>query len=391
MVVDRQKGRYLPQIDKYKCTHCDLCYDVCPGPGLDFDSLSTALFGDVLENAALGKYLGSYIGHATDRKLRHDGASGGLVTALLVFALEEGLIDGALVTRMRPESTKGGLEPESFIARTRDEIAAAARSKYCPVAANVALKPLLEADGRFAVVGLPCHIQGLRLAERRLPELRARVRYRISLTCSLNYSFLGTERFLQSIGVASASVETLEYRGRGWPGSMLIRARDGTDTIVPLADYYAKLRPFSLARCTLCSDMFGELSDLSCGDAWTPEAVSTDKSGSSFVVTRTSEAEELLELAAAKEAIQLSELGLEELLAAQGHAVFKKRKLRARMLVTRLAGRRVPQYRQRLSEPMRGDYLNALKFYLARYALARDSATLRGLFHVARRLTRRNA
>ncbi len=386
MVIDRKKGRYIPQIDRRKCTRCGLCYDVCPGPGMDFEGLGATLFGDVPENLALGKYLGSYIGHATDKKTRCDGASGGLVTALLTFALEEGLIDGALVTGMRLDKP---LEPEPFIAWTKKQIVSAARSKYCPVAANTALKTLIETEGRFAVVGLPCHLQGIRLAERRIPELKERIRYRIGITCSLDYSFLGTERFLRSIGVAPETVQVLEYRGRGWPGSMLIRAKDGTDTIVPLADYYSKLAPFSLGRCALCSDMFGELSDLTCGDAWVPEVLKADKSGSSFVITRTPEAEELLELAASKEAIELSELEPRELLAAQRHAVFKKRKLKARMLLLRLLGRRVPDYRQKLSEPIRGDYLDAIKFYLARHALARESGILRGLFHLARRLRRK--
>ncbi len=386
MVIDRKKGRYIPQIDKDKCTRCGLCYDVCPGHSVDFEGLGEALYGDIPDDIAAGKYLGCYIGHAIDKKTRYDSASGGLVTALLVSALEEGLIDGALVTRMRPEKP---LEPEPFIARTKEEIVAAARSKYCPVAANAALKTILEADGRFAVVGLPCHIQGIRKAEQHIPKLKERIRYRISIACSLDYSFLGTERFLRGIGIAPESVETLEYRGRGWPGSMRIRAKDGTDTIVPLADFYAKLGPFSLGRCTLCSDMLGELSDLSCGDAWVPEAVRTDKIGSSFVITRTPEAEEFLELAASQEAVELSELSLEPLLTSQGHAVFKKRKLKARMLLSRLAGRRVPKYCQKLSEPIRGDYIHMIKFYIARHALSREKGILRRLFHVARRLKRK--
>jgi coenzyme F420 hydrogenase subunit beta len=344
------------------------------------------LYGDIPEDIAVGRYLGCYIGHATDKKTRYDGASGGLVTALLVSALEEGLIDGALVTRMRRDKP---LEPEPFIARTRTGVIAAARSKYCPVAANAALKAILDSDGRLAVVGLPCHIQGIRKAEQHIPSLRQRIRYRISIACSLDYSFRGTERLLRGIAIAPASVETLEYRGRGWPGSMRIRIKDGTDTIVPLADYYRKLAPFSLGRCTLCSDMLGELSDLSCGDAWVPEAVKTDKVGSSFVITRTPEAEELLERAASQEAVELSELDLEPLLASQGRAVFKKRKLKARLFLCRLIGRRVPKYRQKLSEPIRGDYIHTIKFYIARHALSREKGILRRLFHVVRRLKRK--
>ena len=102
----------------------------------------------------------------------------------------------------------------------------------------------------------------------------------------------------------------LQYRGRGWPGSMLIRLKDGTERTIPLAEYYRELGPYSLRRCTLCSDMLGELSDLTCGDAWVYRVMQADKLGSSFVVSRTAEAEELLEAAASNEAVELSELGL---------------------------------------------------------------------------------
>ncbi|MHC4519231.1 MAG: coenzyme F420 hydrogenase/dehydrogenase beta subunit N-terminal domain-containing protein, partial [Planctomycetota bacterium] len=162
MVISRKKGHYVPRIDKDTCTRCGLCLDVCPGRGVDFEAFTSTLMGDIPENVALGKYLGSYVGHAIDKDIRYRGASGGLVTALLVNALERGSIDGALVTRMRPAQP---LEPKPFIARTKEEIILAARSKYCPVPAGVAVSKIFASKGRFAVVGLPCHIQGIRKAE----------------------------------------------------------------------------------------------------------------------------------------------------------------------------------------------------------------------------------
>ena len=387
MVIDRKKGCYIPRIDKRKCTRCGLCVDVCPGHGVDFDGLSSALMGDIPEEIALGKYLGCYIGHALDKDLRYDGASGGLVTALLIFALEHGLIDGALVTRMRPGKP---LEPRSFIATTREEIISAARSKYCPVAAGVALEKILNTEGRFAVVGLPCHIQGIRKAERHLPKLRERIRYHISIACSIDYSFRGTQAILRNQGIAAQSVETLDYRGRGWPGSMRIRQQDGTETTLALKDYYKQLGPFSLRRCTLCSDMLGELSDVSCGDAWIPSLIRSDKNGSSFALTRTAAGEELLEAAAAEEHIELSDLEIGDLAASQSYAVFKKRKLGARMALFRWTGKRVPTYRQQLAKPIRSDYMDMLKFYVARYALSGNRPILRRLFQATRLLKRKN-
>ena len=45
------------------------------------------------------------------------------------------------------------------------EPVSATKSKYCPVPANVRIKKILRRNGKFAVVGLPCHIHGVRKAE----------------------------------------------------------------------------------------------------------------------------------------------------------------------------------------------------------------------------------
>lgn len=386
MVV--KKGRYVARLDKGRCNQCGLCRDACPGHSVDFDGLSATLFGDIPEDTAVGRYVGCYVGHACDNNVRCNSASGGIVSSLLIFALQESLIDGALVTRMCRDDP---LTPEPFIARTREEVLSAAGSKYCPVATNTALAEILNSDDRIAVVGLPCHIQGLRKAEQGIPKLTKQIRYRIGLACSLNFSFLGTVRFLENLGIAPDSVEVLQYRGRGWPGSVLIRLKDGTKRIVPYPECYRQLGPYSLRRCTLCSDMLGELSDLTCGDAWVPEIMRTDKVGSSFVVARTPGAEELLENAASQGAVELSELGLQDLLASQGHALFKKRKLTARMQLFKLAGQSVPVYRQKLLAPTRADYLNTIKLYAARYVLAGNHRLLRRLFQLAHRRKRRLA
>ena len=162
IVKNNSKGIYLPQLDNERCNQCGICLDACPGHSVDFQQLNLDIFGKEPEDILLGNYLNCYVGHATDYEIRYNSASGGLVTALLIFALEEGLIDGALVTKM---SEQNPLEPQPFIARTKEQIISAAKSKYCPVPANIALKEILKEDGKFAVVGLPCHVHGIRKAE----------------------------------------------------------------------------------------------------------------------------------------------------------------------------------------------------------------------------------
>ncbi|MGB2728538.1 MAG: coenzyme F420 hydrogenase/dehydrogenase beta subunit N-terminal domain-containing protein [Halobacteriota archaeon] len=164
LTINEKKGIYVPELNEKKCNNCGICYEVCPGHEVDFKALNLEIFGKEPEDVLIGNPLNCYIGHTTDWGIRYNSASGGLVTQLLIFALEEGIIDGALVTRMKKDNP---LEPEPFIARTREEIIEASKSKYCPVPANIALVEILESEEgeKFAVVGLPCHIHGIRKAE----------------------------------------------------------------------------------------------------------------------------------------------------------------------------------------------------------------------------------
>jgi hypothetical protein len=136
--------------------------------------------------------------------------------------------------------------------------------------------------------------------------------------------------------------------------------------------------------------MFAELSDISFGDAWVPDVMKTDRAGSSFALTRTAIGEELLEAAAARECIELSDLPVKDLAAAQNYAIFKKRRLKARMNLFRWTGKPVPHYQQRLLHPIRGDYRDSIKFYIARYVLSGNRPILRRLFQATRLLKRKN-
>lgn len=361
MIKDNFKGIYSPELINDKCRYCGLCFDCCPGHSLNFRKLNLETFGKESENVLIGNFVNCYIGHSTDDEIRYDSSSGGFITQLLVFALEEKIIDGALVTRM---SKANPLEPEPFIARTREEIIEASKSKYCPVPANIALREIINVSGRFAVVGLPCHIQGIRKAELVNEELKEKIVLHFGLFCAATINFLGTEFLLQAMNIKKEHIKKIDYRGRGWPGDMSIELKKGNKIFIPRSKYYdSRFGAFVPVRCTLCSDHVCELADISFGDAWLPE-LTNDQLGTSIIISRNKAGEDFLQKTVAHGIINLTKVNESKVMQSQGMFRAKKRDLRARIFLFRLLKKKIPvYYNQTLLKPDFGSYLRAMWGY----------------------------
>lgn len=341
MIRSDSKGIYIPCLDEEKCNRCGICFEACPGHAVDFMQLNSKIFDKQPEDVLLGNYLNCYIGHATNYDIRYNSASGGLATALLIFALEQGIIDGALVTKMNQNNP---LEPQPFIATTREEIISASKSKYCPVPANVALKGILNSRGRFAIVGLPCHIHGIRKAEEVNRQLKEKAALHLGIFCSHTPSFLATEYLLHKMKIRKEDVKQLEYRGEGWPGKLKVDLEDGA-TLLPEPDYWGSGFGsfFCPTRCTLCCDHVAELADISLGDAWLPE-LEDDRVGSSIIISRSKSGEDILQKAMAKGKIELIETGASKAIQSQSGALNYKKSVGARISLFRLVNKKVPAY-----------------------------------------------
>lgn len=373
IIKDDYEGTYIPQVKTETCDQCGLCLRVCPGYSVDFRELNLKMFGKQPENILIGNYIACYIGHATDYEMRYNSASGGLLTALLIFALEEGIIDGALVTRM---SQHKPLEPEVFIARSKEEIISASGSKYCPVPVNIGLKKILNEKGKFAIVGLPCHMHGVRKLEMINKKLQDKIALHLGLFCSNSVTFLGTEYFLQKWHVKKEEVKKLDYRGKGWPGKIVVLFQDGKEKIIPRGttekSFLRRILfsssfhfDFMPQRCLLCCDHTCELSDISFGDPWLPELLKEEKIGKSLIISRSKNGEELLEKALTRGKIELVKISGNKLLQAQNWSF--KRTFNSRLLALKSLGKPTPHYiTSKLLESKRIDRIGIL-FYLPSY------------------------
>ncbi len=346
---------WLPVVNVEHCTECGYCLQACPGIGVDFAGLSDAFIDGSTHDVLLGRFTSCHVGYAQDRDVRWQAASGGIVTALLLAALESGRIDGAIVTRMDPDFP---CRAQTYLAQKRQGILGAAGSKYCTAPVGASLRQLLERDGTFAVVGLPCHIHALRKLQTLQPRYQKKVLFSIGLFCARNFLPGALRTLLAKHGVSTADVTSIRYRGDGWPGWFQAGTIKGDTLRVALPTYYNdRFISFKMPRCMLCTDAVGELADISCGDAWLPQYTANDSLGTSIVITRTATGAGVVSGACVRH-VSLECLPPGEARRSQLKLLLrKKRQSVARFRLRRLCGKRNPRYQQELLAARPIDYL----------------------------------
>jgi len=344
MGLDEKSSVYLPYLNSERCTDCGLCLSACPGYEVNFQELNSKIFNHNYEHPLLGKAISSYVCHAIDHNIRYTSASGGAITALLIFALEKGFIDGALVTKM---NSANPLRPFPFIARTRDEIISSASSKYCPVPANIALKEILKNKGRYAIVGLPCHIHGIRKSEILNKELRERIIYHFGLVCNHVPTFHATNYILRKVNRGGDKIKSIRYRGEGWPGGMSINYQDDSCSFINYLDFtywgYTFQKFFWSYRCLLCDDKINELSDISFMDAWLSEMEKKEEPGLSLMLIRSAEVEVLIKQAMNEKIIAGSKIDFQKVVESQGLEGVKRINSVRRKIFSSMK-RKIPKY-----------------------------------------------
>lgn len=341
-----RRGLYLPAVNMDKCNSdkgCDVCLRVCPGIGIDIEQESNRLFPCLEADFDLGRYENCYTAYSADYEVRYHSASGGVVTQLLVDMLESDIIQGALVTRMKAAEP---LMTDVILAATKEEIIQSQSSKYCPVPVGIGLKDIMNKSGKFAVVGLPCHIHAFRKAEKVFPWLSDKIHVYLGIYCSSTKSFSAAEYLLDVLfGVDKKMVKKFAYRDDGCLGDMKVELKNGKIEKHPYKEYYPKLRSFFIPyRCTLCIDHTAELADISIGDIYIPEYWN-DKVGTSSVIVRSRRGAQIFDNSVKKGSLISKELDSSLLKKSQnGMLVRKKLHIVIRFIFLRLLGKKMPQY-----------------------------------------------
>lgn len=292
------------------CTDCQLCVKVCPGVEFDADHFSATLFGVTQPDTSAahhdthGHFIDQCIAHATDPRVREGSTSGGLVTALLLDLLERGEIDGA-VTIQSDETELWRGRPR--IARSAAELLSAMKSKYAIAPTNTVLEEIRERPGRYAVVGLPCQIHGVRKAAELDDRIASRVVLTIGLFCHAAIEHDAYAVLWETLGEKAKRARRFISRIGKHPGTPYLELDDGSLYPVYFGDRTKGYRPTSIEminilyrlytpeRCLTCYDATAEFADIAVGDPWMapPEDSVNFYEGWSFALIRSNYAQSI--------------------------------------------------------------------------------------------------
>jgi coenzyme F420 hydrogenase subunit beta len=280
-----------------------------------------------------GPWRRTLTGFATDAALRHRASSGGALSALLIQALETGMVDRVLHVEADPERPTRNRMTWS---RTAQEVFEGAGSRYAASSPLADIDAALSEPGRFAFVGKPCDVSALRQLARVDARVNERAPLMLSFFCAGLPSHRGADRILADMGFSPDEVRAFRYRGDGWPGLTRAETHDGRVAVMRYEDSWGgRLSHEVQFRCKICPDAVGGVADVACADAWyggeTGYPQFEEQDGRSLIMTRTSIGDALLQSAVDDKRIEVEPLPVEEIDLMQPGQARRKRLVAARL------------------------------------------------------------
>jgi len=230
------------------------CYRFCPRTPTDLNALDETMFGAKRADPVLGSYRSLSMVKSEDSAVHSAGQYGGVVSALVIHALEKGIIDAALLTKY---SERKAVLPRPAVARNREEVLACSGSKYTAAPTLAELQNLLKTGEKIAIVGRPCQVTAIRkmqLYDDR-PEV-GNIRLVIGLFClwALEYRKYATHLGEQ---IDIGAIKKIDIP----KNDDFIVYTNGGQARIPIE----KIKSFIHPTCEVCFDVTSELADVSVG------------------------------------------------------------------------------------------------------------------------------
>ena len=241
---------------------CSTCFRYCPRTYFPTEMFEKELFnGDASRSYSLGYYQKLVAAKSKDETVLRSAQNGGVVSSLLIHALDSGLIDGVLLTDKDDKWF-----PKPVIARTPDEILSCVGSKYTISPTLITYREAIREFKleKLAFVGLPCQIHAVRKLQLSSPlsEVYGKFKLIIGLFCLSTYTYDLLKTYVQGeLGIPLSAVKKFDILN----GDFYVYKKDGSVKQIPIE----KTNQFKWSSCHFCKDYSAEIADISVGSAGT--------------------------------------------------------------------------------------------------------------------------
>jgi coenzyme F420 hydrogenase subunit beta len=329
-VTMTSKGRLEPkEISKISPEIFKKIVNVCPGTiveGLPKEEVNQS----AKHNLVWGYYLSLCYTWSTDKKIRFESSTGGLLNGLSIYLLETKKVKFILHTAADPKKPMRSVPKFSY---SKEELLnCEGRSRYGPTAPLEKFHEALDLSQPFAFVGKPCDISAIRQLSKIDTRVNQLCKYLLTLVCGGFAEFTKAQEFIESFNVKEDELSIFRYRGYGNPGKMYIKTKDGREYDREYNSFWGEESTWRVPfRCKICPDAIGESADIAALDTWRGGSPKGEDEGFNAAIVRTKKGLDLLNEAAKAGFIHIGDkLEIEDISDFQPHQVNKKKAVYAR-------------------------------------------------------------